>query len=486
MAGELIGKKPHFRQTRSAINPYRIMVLVGLIVAAIWLLQSVQRGAIRPVFEPTPTPTRSAASYIQEAEAYFQAGKLYDPDPAPPAPPHYDAIDTYQRALQIDPNNAEAWAQLARIQAYSSTVISNDKDRTQRLNEARQSIDKALQLAPDNSTVRAIRAFVLDWYASSPLVGEAERQDLLAQAQSEALQAFQLNQNNALALAFYAEVLLDQQNWSQAEQYAAQAVKLDPLSMDAHRVYGTVLESTAQYNGAIKEYLKASEINPNLTFLYVYIGRNYLRLKLYDRALEFFARAANINMQLGVRDPLPNLEIARTYAQQGEFFIAARNAERALSYDPTNASTYGQLGIIMLRARNYEGALPVLKCAVKGCTAEENEMAQNLVAEGLLESSVAVEGLPLTNITVAYNYVEYGTVLAFLSRPNQNYCPEARQVLNQVKAQYASDPIIMGIIADSEGICNRLENGQIFSVTSTPLVSPSPTPPLKSTTTPTP
>ncbi|MFZ5808373.1 MAG: tetratricopeptide repeat protein [Chloroflexota bacterium] len=486
MAGELVGKKPHFRQTKPAINPYRVMILMGFIIAAIWVWQNVQRGEIKPAFLPTPTPTRTASSYLEEAEAYFQAGKLYDPDPPPPAPPRYDAIDTYQRALEIDPNNAEAWARLARIQTYSSSVLSNDRDRMQRLSEARQSIDKAKELAPDNANVRAIRALVLDWYASNPLVTADERQDLLAEAQAEALQAFQLDQNNALALAFYAEVLLDQQNWSQAEQYAAQAVNLAPLSMDAHRVYGTVLESTAQYNSAIKEYLKAAEINPNLTFLYVYVGRNYLRLKLYDRALEYFARAANINAQLGVKDPLPNLEIAKTYTQQGEFFIAARNAERALSYDPTNANTYGQLGIIMIRARNYEGAMPVLKCAVKGCSADENEMAQNLVNDGLLQNSVAVEGLQLTNLTVAYYYVEYGTVLAFLSRPNQNYCPQAREVLNQVKAGFSYDPIIMGIVTDSEGICNRLESGQIYSTTGTPAATPSPTAAAEMKATPTP
>jgi len=125
-----------------------------------------------------------------------------------------------------------------------------------------------------------------------------------------------------------------------------------------------------------------------------------------------------------------------------------------------------------------------LKCAVRGCTAEENEAAQNLVNEGLLESSVPVQGLPLTNLTVAYYYVEYGTVMAFLSRPNQNYCPEARQVLNEVKALFSYDPIIMSIVADSEGICNRLESGQMYFPTSTPQVTP--TPEIETTPTPAP
>jgi tetratricopeptide (TPR) repeat protein len=432
------------------------MILIGMILAAIWLLTSVQRGVVKPLFLPTPTPTRTADSFIQEAEAYFQAGKLDDPDPPPPAAPRYDAIDTYQRALAIDPQNALVWARLARIQTYSSSLLSNDTSRLQRLQEAKDSIDKALALDPENSTVRAIRAFVLDWLASNPLIGDDQRAEYLTEAQNEALQAYQLDQGNALALAFYAEVLLDQQNWSQAEQYAAQAVASQPDSMDAHRVYATVLEATGQYNSAIKEYLKAADINPNLTFLYVYIGRNYLGLRLYERALEYYAKAANINSQLGIRNPIPNIEIAKTYAQKGEFFIAARNAERALSYDPTNANTYGQLGIIYIKARNYEGAMPVLKCAVKGCTAEENEIANTLVDEGMLEQSSAVEGLQLSNLTVAYYYVEYGTVLAFLSRPNQDYCPEARQILSEVSANYSSDSILMSIVEDSLGICKRL------------------------------
>ncbi len=460
MQREITGKRPHFRPAKNQVNPYRLMLWISLILIGVWLLLGIQGGRVEPLFEPTPTPTRTADSYIQEAEAYFQAGKLYDPDPPLPTPPSYDAIDTYQRALEIDPSNASAWAELARIQTYSTTMLSNDADRLQRLDEALQSINRAVELNPEDSTIRAVRAFVLDWYASSPLVSDQRRQELLLEAEGEAVRAYGLDPENGLALAFYAEVLLDQQKWSQAEQNAAKAVSLAPNSMDAHRVYATVLESLGQYRSAIEQYLKAAEISPNLTFLYVYIGRNYLSLRLYDRALEYYAKAAEINKQLGVRNPIPNLEIAKVYAQQGEFFIAARNAEAALSFDPTNANTYGQLGIIYIRSRNYEGARPALKCAVVGCTAEENEVGK-----------AAVQGLQLTNLTVAYYYVEYGTVLAFLSRPNQNFCPEARQVLNQVKAAYPEDAVLMSIVADSEGICNRLESNP-----TQPVASPSPSP----------
>jgi hypothetical protein len=113
--------------------------------------------------------------------------------------------------------------------------------------------------------------------------------------------------------------------------------------------------------------------------------------------------------------------------------------------------------------------MPALQCAVVGCNPEENEVAKELVRRELLEDTVAVEGLPLTNLTVAYYYVEYGTVLAFLSRANQNYCLEALSILSDVRAKFSDDPILMEIVTDSEGICNRL-------LGSTDELIPSPTP----------
>ena len=422
--------------------------------------------------QPTPTPTRMAESYFLEAKAYFDAGKLDDPSnevAGSTAPAINDAIDAYQAALERDPNNFQAWAELARIQVYSSNMLPNDTARFTRLDEALNSATKAVELAPDDSTVRAVRAFALDWYAYNPLVPKEQTVELLNEAEREASRAIQLDPDNPLGLAFYAEILADQQKWLQAEKYASQAVQLDPNSMDAHRVYGYVLETLSQYKAAIEQYQRAAEIAPNQTFLYVRIGVNFREgIKNPDRALEYFERAARINSQLGVQNPLPYIEIARTYTQMGQFFIASRNAERALSLDNLNAHTYGQLGIIFRRARNYEGAMPLLQCAVRGCTADENEMGKT-----------DVQGLPLSSLTVAYYYVEYGTNLAFLSRPNENYCPEALPILQQVRQAFPDDTSLMEIVQDSEGICRRLQGGSLPG-------GPSPAPELDVTPTPTP
>ncbi len=444
------GKEFNLHPPKPRSNPYRILLLAVLILGAIWLLLSVNRGAIQSPFMPTPTPTRSPNSYLLEAQAYFNAGKLDDPAS------DLDAIGAYQLALQVDPQNALVWAELARIQTYSTNLVSTDQQRLALLQEALTSIEQAVALAPDDSTVYAIYAFVLDWNASSNLITLDQREDYLARAETAANRAYLLDPDNALALAFFAEVLLDQQKWDQALQYAKQAVELAPDLMDTHRVLATVFESVGAYRDAIQEYIYASEITPNLTFLYLRIGLVYRHLQIYNTALEYFERAAVINEQLGVKDPLPYIAIAKTYAQQGEFFIAARNGEKALSFDPTNADTYGQLGMIYVQARNYETALPALRCAVEGCSAEDNETALLFVDEGILESSVAVEPLELTNLTVAYYYVRYGSVLAYLDGEDHTYCQHSLELMQVLRNAFPEDELLMQNVEDNEATCYSL------------------------------
>jgi tetratricopeptide (TPR) repeat protein len=457
------------------------MVWISLSILGVWILLGFQRGELKTPFEPTPTPTRISESYFLEAEAYFNAGKLDDPSNVKADNGDHtinDAIEAYQAALVGDANNAKAWIELARIQTYSSSMLRNDSERLVRLEEALNSANRAIALAPDDSSIHAIRAFVLDWLASNALVDKERAERLLNEAELEASRSLQLDSGNALALAFYAEILADRQKWLQAEKFADQAVKAGPELMDTHRVRGYVMETLAQYNEAIKEYLDAATIAPNMTFLYLRIGANYREgIKNPTRALEYFEKAARINDQLGVQNPLPFIEIARTYTQEGQFFAASLNAKKALDLDKQNAHTYGQLGMIYRRARNYEGAMPLLQCAVEGCTAEENEIGK-----------VAVEGLPLSSPTVAYYYVEYGTNLAFLSRATENYCPKALPILSQVKIAAAqwNDPFLISIAEDSEGICRRImsetglsttptvEGTPIFNATSTPDVMQQP------------
>ena len=223
-----------------------------------------------------------------------------------------------RKPLSLNPNDAKTWAELARIQTYSSTLLITNPEKKDRLTEALDSATKAVGLAPQDSTVRAIRAFTLDWNANSFFHTTEEVQKFLQEAEQEALIAQQLDNTNTKALAYYAEILIDQQRWDQAELIMQQVFErpdADQL-MDVHRINAYLLETLGQYNRAIAEYEKAITIEPNFTFLYLRIGANYRRLAseiqnpetarpVYEQSLEYFDRAVKINEQIGVKDPRP-------------------------------------------------------------------------------------------------------------------------------------------------------------------------------------
>lgn len=405
-------------------NPWRLLLWGVLIVAGLSAMRGISSGEIQPLFLPTPTATRSATSYREEGSAFFQAGNLDA------------AIAAYQDALAVNPDDYIGWTELARIQTYSASLLTQDRRRA-RMAEARESIANAVALAPQDSMANAVKAFVYNWSAGSA-GNAAERQAYLADASTAAILAVQLDNRNVLAQAYQAEILVDQQQYDQARQRAELAISLDPNSFDTRRVYAYVLEASAAYSAAIEQYKLAAELAPNLTFIYISIGQNYRQLGLHDQALDYFDQAATINQVLGISDPLPYIAIAKTYSRDGEFFIAARNAERAIDIDPSNPDWYGQLGIIYFRSRNYEGSIPVLRCAVHGCSAEENRW------------EVDVTGMVLDDATLPYYYT-FGSVLAAL-----DYCPEAFPVLEALRASYPSDSIVMDIVSQSFQVCANL------------------------------
>ncbi|MEA4907478.1 MAG: tetratricopeptide repeat protein, partial [Anaerolineaceae bacterium] len=355
-----------------------------------------------------------------------------------------------------EPTNVSIMVELARIQTYSSASLTTDAERKQRLQEALETITRATELAPDDSDAHAVRAFVLDWNSNPTLVTSDESDGYLADAAQEAQRAYVLDNNNALALAYNAEILVDQKNWLQAEQYIRQAMELNENFMDIHRINGYVMETLGDYGAAITSYKEAAELMPNMTFLYINIGTNYRQLKQYDLALEYYDRAANINKQVGIFDPIPYLAIANTYSQIGEFFIAAQNTRTALEFNPTNANVYGSLGLVYFKSRNYESAIPALQCVVRGCDAKTSCIVRDECTEDTpddeVDPKIEIQALPLSANTVIYYYT-YGSVLAGMHRPVNNYCAEATQVLAEVRAGFSNDPTILSIIEPSEEIC---------------------------------
>jgi len=428
---------------RSTNNAIRIYFLIFFIVLGAFIYREVLAGEIQKPFLPTPTPTRTANSFASEGETNFQAGKLDE------------AITSYLEATAMEPNNSEIWAELARIQAYSSNLLTTDAEKRARLQDAVKSAETAVAVDPENSTAFAVQAFVYDWY-SYPLYSGEESATYLLNAERAIAKALQLDSQNALAIAYRAEIFLDQLRYNEALDYAKRALEINPNLMDVHRIYALVMESIGNsYDEAIESYKKAAEINPNLTFLYISIGVNYRQLKQYDLALEYFARAVKINEQNNIKDPIPYLAIANTYINKGESFAAARNVMKAVEFTPGNANVYAQLGLVYFKSRNYEGSIPAFSCALNGCTALESCIVRQECSEDTDPTSVPayeITGLPLSDSTLVYYYT-YGSVLSAMHRKGDDQCKEAMRIFDMIKKVYSADVATMSIVNAGVDIC---------------------------------
>ena len=116
-----------------------------------------ESGQVQPLFLATPTPTRNALTFVQEAEAHFSSGNLSG------------AIEAYRQAVAVDAENATVWALLARVLTYASDLETTYEGRRARLEEARQAIDRAVEIDDENAFAYAIRALTYDWSASSEI-----------------------------------------------------------------------------------------------------------------------------------------------------------------------------------------------------------------------------------------------------------------------------------------------------------------------------
>jgi tetratricopeptide (TPR) repeat protein len=483
---QLTGEKLPLKPGGKRSNPWRVLFYIVLIGSGILVTRLVEAGRVKPLLVPTPFPTRTANSYVDEGRAYFSAGDLNQ------------AIASYEIAVQYDPGNGRYLAELARIQTYSSELTTNYQDRRARLDGAIASIDQAVALSPDDSFIHAIRALVYDWAAAAQ-ESMSDRNKYLNQAETSAVRANQLDPEHPLTLAYYAEVLTDQQKWAQALDLAEKAVAraeeqpdaLGDTQMDVYRVHATVLENIGLYRQAIDEYEKAAAITPNLTFLYLRIGTNYRQLgannpiqsqrdQYFDLALEYFNRAAQINEQLTTdpskQDPVPYIAIGKTYLQQGEFFVAALNMARALAINPSDPAMYGQLGIVYYKARNYESAIPVLQCAVEGCSADESQSILCELGYADCESDAVqgafmgqdVDGLPLASGSVEYYYT-YAAALAYYSGTEvaPSGCRDAERIHEELLRVYGNDTIVRDIVEENRNICSGVTSSEDLEPTAT-------------------
>jgi tetratricopeptide (TPR) repeat protein len=402
----LRGNKWSYTKRKKRSNPWSIIILVLAIGAALYFEQVIV-PATPPLFIPTSTPTSSPESFVAKAESLLAQGKMSQ------------AIQAYEDAVQSDPKNPSTYVALARLQVY-----------TNKYPDALTNIENALLLNPNNSTALALRGwvegFLGNWVEAETSLNNAISQD----------------PNNAVAYAYLAEVLADESQagagslgtLDNAIEMSKKAVSLAPNSLETHRARGIVLEITANYQEAVKEFEAAVVLNPNIADLHMALGRNYRFLQQYDKAIDQFNRANALNPS----DPLPDTYISRTYATVGEYAKAIQFAQQAVKESPQDPLMQGNLGEMYYRNKQYQDALVPLRLSVRG---------------GTLDDGQEVKGLPLDYGRVAEYYYTYGLALAHTSN-----CGEALQLSQLIQQGVPKDDVAVFNAQEMIKICQQVAN----------------------------
>jgi tetratricopeptide (TPR) repeat protein len=266
---------------------------------------------------PTPTPTRTALSYLAEAEDYYQAGQLAN------------ALKTYERASELEPENDEAFRQ----QAWLLIQLGHPS-------RAITPAEKAVAIK-ENAQNLAMLAMALDW------AGQYD------EAIKFALQAVDSDPLSAEAHAIAAEVYMDKGNWARALDEIETAIKLSPDNALVQRNLGYVLDNQGRHKEAIKAFGRAAELAPKLGYIYTTAGNGYVALGEYDNAITQYEKTVEATPD----SPVGYDALGHASALAGDPDRGLSMLKKAIELDPEYAPAYAHLGRLYYTQLNYESAI---------------------------------------------------------------------------------------------------------------------------------
>lgn len=275
---------------------------------------------------PTPTPTRAAIAFIDDAQTAFLAGDMDR------------ALAAYEQAARLEPNNPRPFAEISSIYLY--------------LQEFEQSLAWAEQaVAIDDENVDALNALarIKDW------LGEYE------EAVNYGFDALEIEPDNPTTLAVLGEIYTDVGNWSQAENYLTRALEIDPLNITALRNRAFLYEMQGDYEEAVEYYERAIDAAPYRFDLYVGLGRQYrLGFQDFERANEAYRKAVDVYSA-----PLTLAALGDGLYNSGDHLQAVRVLRDAVELDDEYGPAHVYLGMTLYARRNFEDAATHLERGIE-------------------------------------------------------------------------------------------------------------------------
>ena len=342
-------KKYQGVQRRSIIGCRRLAfnaVMLGLIALGIGII--LNRETLAPVVQdalisaigeledraataalPEPTATVDPANRLTEANGYWQQGATTQ------------AMDAYIEIAASVPNLTEVFRRIAL------GLINLD-----RIDEALEYVERAVNADPFSAEAWAIRAWALDW------AGRA------GEALSSALHAIELDPESSRAHAYLAEITFSLGQTERALSLVESALERDPESAEAYRARGLIKWlAVNDYSGAVEDFKRAYELAENMDFIAVEIAFiESVALGNHSEGLEFLLDVIESNP----RNSRALYQLGFIYRNRlGNPSQAMRYLQDCVDFDPESVICFYELGRAQYDLEFYQEAAEALERAIE-------------------------------------------------------------------------------------------------------------------------
>ena len=229
--------------------------------------------------EGAPSPARQT-NY--QAYAAYQRGRALWEQRTPASLSR--SVDYFKQAAALDPQYAAPWAGMADAYIALGVPAFGPLPPLEARRLAKESALKALEIDPNLAeahTSLAFTAFLHDWDWDT--------------AQTRFNRALQLNPQYALAHQWYAEYLNEMGRFDQALDEIHMAQTLEPLSILIHRDIGWHLFCQRRYDEAIQQLRETLRLDPEYAPAHTLLARALAANAQYEEALGELARAKNLS-----------------------------------------------------------------------------------------------------------------------------------------------------------------------------------------------
>ena len=185
------------------------------------------------------------------------------------------SIYFFEQAVKIDPQYAMAYVSLAEARYHLGLGYWGVKPLDM-LPDAIAAVNKAIEIEPDLAEAHAILGAIKLWHEFD-----------LSGAERELRRSIDLNAKSALAHDYFSHLLTATGRHKEALEESAKAIMLDPLSNLILANAAMACYRARKYDESIEHFLRLRELYPNLP-LWSLVGYAYIQKEMFNEAIAAF------------------------------------------------------------------------------------------------------------------------------------------------------------------------------------------------------